>query len=183
MKITVTAWKSRMKSEEMRKEDGMAHEPMPPALCRILRDLVCEEQDNPDCSKCPLRSVDCYSMDDNLAMQTILMELFGSRPAKVGEAEKERCHSDATESPVAPVKCKTGKEFIARIEASPSEAILARNRQNHTHRTPRRTNTATSMPAGWRLSRAASRQAPRSTRVRHGGRSRPRNTPPAPCAT
>lgn len=111
MKITVTDWKSRMKSEEMRKEDGMAHEPMPPALCRILRDLVCEEQDNPDCSKCPLRSVDCYSMDDNLAMQTILMELFGSRPAKVGEAEKERCHSDATESPVTPVKCKTGKVY------------------------------------------------------------------------
>ena len=111
MKITVKDWKSRMKREEMRKEDGRAHEPMSPALCRTLRDLVCGEQDDQDCSKCPLRSVDCYSMDDNRAMQTILMELFGSRPAKAGEGKKQKCHSDATESPVTPFKCKTGISY------------------------------------------------------------------------
>lgn len=101
-------WKSRMKSKEVRKEDGRAHEPMSPALCRTLRDIVCEEQDGPYCSKCPLCNVDCYNMDDNRAMQTILMELFGSRPAKIGEGEKEKCRSDAPESPVTVIKCDTG---------------------------------------------------------------------------
>ena len=68
---------------------------MSPALCRTLRNLVCENQGEPDCRRCPLRNVDCYNTQGNIPMQTILMELFGSRPAKAGE-EKNR---NATQTP------------------------------------------------------------------------------------
>lgn len=92
--------------QEMRRMD--ATRTMSPVLCRTLRNLVCENQEEADCRRCPLRNVDCYNTQDNIPMQTILMELFGRHPRKPGEAEKEKCHSGATESPVTPVKCKTG---------------------------------------------------------------------------
>ena len=91
---------------EMRRMD--AARTMSPALCRTLRNLVCENQGEPDCRRCPLRNVDCYNTQGNIPMQTILMELFRRRPRKLGEAEKEKCHSGAVESPVTPFKCKTG---------------------------------------------------------------------------
>lgn len=95
--------------KEMRRMD--AARTMSPALCRTLRNLVCENQEEPDCRRCPLRNVDCYNTQDNIPMQTILMELFRRRPRKLGEAEKEKCHSGATESPVTPFKCKTGISY------------------------------------------------------------------------
>ncbi len=95
--------------QEMRRMD--AARTMSPALCRTLRNLVCENQEEPDCRRCPLRNVDCYNTQDNIPMQTILMELFRRRPRNLGEAEKEKCHSDATEPPVTPFKCKTGISY------------------------------------------------------------------------
>lgn len=99
-------WKKS--SKEMQKERKGEHGTMSQALCRVLRDLVCEEQEDPDCRKCPLRNVDCYNMYDNRAMQGVLMELFGSRPGKVGDDEKEKYRSDAPESPVTTSEHKTG---------------------------------------------------------------------------
>lgn len=81
------------------------------ALCRTLRDLVCENQEKPDCMECPLRSVDCYNTNDNAPMQAVLMELFGKHPAKVGDTEKEKCRSDAPESPARPSEHKTGISY------------------------------------------------------------------------
>ena len=95
--------------EEMRRMD--AARTMSSVLCRTLRNLVCENQEEPDCRRCPLRNVDCYNTQDNIPMQTILMELFRRRPRKLGEAEKEKCPSDATESPVTPFKRKTGISY------------------------------------------------------------------------
>ncbi|WP_418871411.1 dATP/dGTP diphosphohydrolase domain-containing protein [Selenomonas bovis] len=97
--------------KETRREREGEHGTMSQALCRVLRDLVCEEQEEPDCRKCPLRNVDCYNMHDNRAMQGVLMELFGSHPAKVGDTEKEKCRSDAPESPVTAFKFKTGISY------------------------------------------------------------------------
>lgn len=99
-------WKKS--SKETRREREGEHGTMSQALCRVLRDLVCEEQEEPDCRKCPLRNVDCYNMHDNRAMQGVLMELFGSHPAKVGDTEKEKCRSYAPESPVTAFELKTG---------------------------------------------------------------------------
>ena len=104
-------WKKSSKG--MQKERKGEHGTMSQALCRVLRDLVCEEQEDPDCRKCPLRNVDCYNMHDNRAMQGVLMELFGSHPGKVWDDEKEECHSDAAEPPVTPFKCKTGISYSA----------------------------------------------------------------------
>lgn len=95
--------------KEMRRMD--ATRTMSPVLCRTLRNLVCENQEEPDCRRCPLRNVDCYNTQDNIPMQTILMELFRRRPRKPVEAEKEKCRSDAAESPVTPVKCNTGTSY------------------------------------------------------------------------
>ncbi len=92
--------------KEMRRMD--ATHTMSSVLCRTLRNLVCENQEEPDCRRCPLRNVDCYNTQGNIPMQTILMELFRRRPRNLGAAEKEKCHSDAAEPPVTPFKCKTG---------------------------------------------------------------------------
>ena len=99
-------WKKS--SKETRREREEEHGTMSQALCRVLRDLICEEQEEPDCRKCPLRNVDCYNMHDNRAMQGVLMELFGSHPAKVGDTKKEKYRSDAPESPATVFELKTG---------------------------------------------------------------------------
>lgn len=95
--------------QEMRRMD--ATRTMSQVLCRTLRNLVCENQEEPDCRRCPLRNVECYNTQDNIPMQTILMELFRRRPRKLGESEKEECHSDAAEPPATPFKCKTGISY------------------------------------------------------------------------
>lgn len=84
---------------------------MSQALCRTLRDLVCEDQEEPDCRKCPLRNVDCYNTYNNAPMQAALMELFGKHPAKAREDEKTECRSDAPESPTRPSKHETGISY------------------------------------------------------------------------
>ena len=102
-------WKKSSKG--MQKERKGEHGTMSQALCRVLRDLVCEEQEDPDCRKCPLRNVDCYNMHDNRAMQGVLMELFGSHPGKVKDDEKEECRSGAPESPVTAFGLKAGISY------------------------------------------------------------------------
>ena len=102
-------WKKSSKG--MQKERKGEHGTMSQVLCRVLRDLVCEEQEDPDCRKCPLRNVDCYNMHDNRAMQGVLMELFGSHPGKVRDDEKEECRSGAPESPVTAFGLKAGISY------------------------------------------------------------------------
>ena len=67
--------------KEMRHMDATST--MSPVLCRTLRNLVCENQEEPDCRRCPLRNVDCYNTQDNIPMQTILMELFRRQPSAI----------------------------------------------------------------------------------------------------
>lgn len=107
-------WKKSSKAT--RREREGEHGTMSQALCRVLRDLVCEEQEEPDCRKCPLRNVDCYNMHDNRAMQGVLMELFGSHKLKCGDGEKTEYRSDAPESPVMAFKHETGTSYSTEKE-------------------------------------------------------------------
>ena len=76
----------------------------------ILRRMICGEHDTDSCDGCPLYDMDnCYEQTPEAEMT--MLALFGRRPAKDGEAEKEKCHSGATESPVTPVKCKMGISY------------------------------------------------------------------------
>lgn len=95
--------------KEMRRMD--AARTMSTALCRTLRNLVCENREGPDCRRCPLRNVDCYNTQGNIPMQTILMELFGRHQTKSVGAGKEKCRSDAAESPVIPIERKMGISY------------------------------------------------------------------------
>lgn len=81
------------------------------ALCRTLRDLVCENQEEPDCRECPLRNVDCYNFHDNIPMKAILMGLFGKHHAKTGEDKKAEYPSNAPESSARPSEHKTGISY------------------------------------------------------------------------
>ena len=78
---------------------------MKPDEYERARSLICKSFGIDYCEYCSLYDVDnCYE-------QTILMELFRRRPRKPVEAEKEKCRSDAAESPVAHIECKTGISY------------------------------------------------------------------------
>ena len=119
-------WKTHMAREGRGESDGTqltisglarelrcmdAAHTMSQALCRTLRDLVCEAQEEPDCRECPLRNVDCYNTWGNIPMQTILMGLFGKHHAKSGDDKKAEYPSNAPESSTRPFDYKTGISY------------------------------------------------------------------------
>lgn len=83
---------------------------MKPDEYERARSVICRAFDVDYCQYCPLYVVDnCYEQTDEA--EKILLKLFGICPKGYEEEEKEKCRSDAAESPVTPVECKTGISY------------------------------------------------------------------------
>lgn len=83
---------------------------MKPDEYKRARKLICQLGTYGSCEFCSLSDVDdcCQQTDE---AEKILLKLFVRHLVEDGEAEKEECRSDATESPVTPFKYKTGISY------------------------------------------------------------------------